>query len=247
MISSSAVILAAGLGRRLGDHTAALPKALIDLHGRTLLERSLTALAAAGFSRAVIVTGHCAETIDAAVAGRDFGLETITRFNPDYATANNIVSFLTVADVVEQGCVLLNSDIVFDASILVDVAAVEAGMWLVVDADEPLGQEEMKVAVDGAGRLTRVNKLLDPAGSVGEYIGITLFDRDGGRKCLDSARRLVAAGEINLYYEHAIDAVANELDAGLIPTRRRLWTEIDDEADYQRGLREAAQLDALPR
>jgi len=240
----TAVILAAGLGRRLGDHTTALPKALIDLHGKTLLERSLTALAAAGFERACIVTGHCAEAVDEFVASRDFGLEAVTRFNPSYATANNIVTFLTVEDIVERGCVLLNSDIVFDASILVDVAAAGTGTWLVVDSDEPLGHEEMKVTVDAAGRLTRVNKLLDPAESVGEYIGITRFDAEGGRKCLDSAHRLVDAGQVDLYYEHAIDAVAGDLGARLLPTRRRLWTEIDDEADYQRGLREAAQLDA---
>ena len=240
----TAVILAAGLGRRLGDHTTSLPKALIDLHGRTLLERSLAALSAAGFQRACIVTGHCAETIDDVVAKGHFGIEAVTRFNPNYATANNIVSFLTVEDVVEQGCVLLNSDIVFDASILVDVAAARPGTWLVVDSDEPLGAEEMKVSVDAAGRLTRVNKLLDPAESVGEYIGITRFDVEGGRKCLDSAHRLVDAGQVDLYYEHAIDAVAADLGARLLPTRRRLWTEIDDEADYRRGLREAAELDA---
>jgi L-glutamine-phosphate cytidylyltransferase len=242
--SPTAVILAAGLGRRLGEHTTALPKALIDLHGKTLLERSLTALAAAGFQRACIVTGHCAESIDEMIAARNFGLETVTRFNPDYATANNIVSFLTVADIVEQGCVLLNSDIVFDRSIAVDVASAGPGTWLVVDSDEPLGAEEMKVTLDGEGRVTRVNKVLDPAQSVGEYIGITRFDADGGRKCIDSARQLVAAGQRDLYYEHAIDAVAVELGARIIPTRRRLWTEIDDEADYQRGLREAGQLDA---
>ena len=244
MSPPTAVILAAGLGRRLGEYTAALPKALINLHGKTLLERSLTALAAAGFTRACIVTGHCSESIDELIGARDFGLETVTRFNPDYATANNIVTFLTVADIVEQGCVLLNSDIVFDPSILVDVAAAGPGTWLVVDRDEPLGHEEMKVTIDDDGRVTRVNKKLDPGESVGEYIGITLFDREGARKCLDSARRLVDSGQVDLYYEHAIDAVAGDLGARLLPTRRRLWTEIDDEVDYQRGLREAAQLDA---
>jgi choline kinase len=243
--SPTAVILAAGLGRRLGEHTTNRPKALVDLHGRTLLERSLTSLAAAGFKRAEIVTGHFAETIDELLAGRDFGIEAVTRFNPDFATANNIVSFLTVADVVESGCVLLNSDIVFDPSILVDVAAADEGTWLVVDSDEPLGHEEMKVTVDGAGCLTRVNKLLDPAVSVGEYIGITRFDAEGGRKCIASARRLVDAGEVDLYYEHAIDAVAVGLGARLLPTRLRLWTEIDDEVDYQRGLVAAAALDAV--
>jgi choline kinase len=240
----TAVILAAGLGRRLSEHTADRPKALLDLHGRTLLERSLTALATAGFQRAEIVTGHCPESIDRTINCCDYGIEVATRFNPAYATANNIVSFLTVADVVEGGCVLLNSDIVFDPSILADVATLEEGSWLVVDVDEPLGSEEMKVSVDDEGLLTRVSKSLDPSRSVGEYIGITRFDSVGGRKCVAAARRLVESGQLDLYYEHAIDAAARGLGARLLPTRRRLWTEIDDAADYQRALSVAAALDA---
>lgn len=240
-----AVILAAGLGRRISARTNGGPKALLDLHGRTLLDRSLDALATAGFREVVVVTGHGAVAVRATLPGRPAGISVRERWNPEYATANNIVSVLTVGDAVGDGFCLLNCDVTFDPSILADVAALDDGNWLVVDGDEPLGDEEMKVALDGDGRLTRISKLLDPATSAGEYIGICRFDPRGAATLMASARRLVDAGRADLYYEDAIDAAAAELAMRVSWTRGRAWTEVDDEEDFRRALRVAEQLDAV--
>ena len=238
-----AVILAAGLGKRISDRTNGGPKALLEVHGRTLLARSIEALHDAGFSSVIVVTGHASDMIRPSLANPPAGMVIDERWNPDYATANNIVSVLTVADLVSDGFCLLNCDITFDPSILVDVAALDSGNWLVVDGDEPLGHEEMKVILDEDGVLTRISKLLDPSLSAGEYIGICRFDATGAATLMASARRLVAAGSTNLYYEDAMDAAAADLALRACWTGRRAWTEIDDEDDYQRALRVAAELD----
>jgi choline kinase len=57
--------------------------------------------------QAVVVIGHGAERVDALLACRDIGLSVRTVFNPDYATANNIVSFLCAAETIGDGCLLL--------------------------------------------------------------------------------------------------------------------------------------------
>ncbi len=238
-----AVILAAGLGRRLSSLTHDRPKALVEVAGRTLLGRSLEALAGASFPEAVVVTGHRAELVDDFVARREWGLEVRCRFNPQFDAANNIVSFLTAADEMSHGLCLLNSDIVFDARILADVAAASRGSWLVVDTDEPLGAEEMKVELDGDGSVSRISKKLSPATSVGEYIGIARFDAAGAAEVIAAARRLVDEGGGDLYYEDAIDAVASRLVIRPLPVARRAWTEIDDLADYERATAIAKELD----
>jgi L-glutamine-phosphate cytidylyltransferase len=239
-----AVILAAGLGRRLASLTNGGPKALLELNGRTLLERAIAALQDAGFREVIVVTGHAVERIRPVLAAPPDGMMLVERWNPDYATANNIVSILTAADAVGGGFTLLNCDIAFDASILQDVARLESGNWLVVDGDEPLGHEEMKVTLDDNGHLARISKLLDPAQAVGEYIGICRFDAAGTAVVMASARRLVAAGSTDLYYEDAIDAAAADLAMRASWTQGRLWTEIDDDADYRRALQVTADLDA---
>jgi choline kinase len=118
-----------------------------------------------------------------------------------------------------------------------------SGVCLAVDGDEELGAEEMKVAVDGAGTLVRISKQLDPAASVGEYIGIVKFDAPGAAIVLESARALVRDGGEQLYYEDAIDRAAGRLGAQLVFTAGVPWTEIDDEADYRRAIEVASRLD----
>lgn len=240
-----AIILAAGIGRRLGPIVAGRPKAMIELGARPLLDRALTALEACSWGRVIVVTGHEASVIDEFLGQRPGPVAVTTVYNQRYAEANNIVSLLSAADHLGDGFCLLNSDIVFSAAILRDVLSHDQGVWLAVDGEEELGAEEMKVEVDADGMLTGISKLLPPESSIGEYIGIAKFDAAGARTVLDAARALVASGEEQLYYEDAIDRAAGQLGARPVFTHGELWTEIDDEADYRRALDVAARLDAV--
>ncbi len=237
-----AIILAAGVGRRLAPLTSERPKALLELDGGNLLERSIRALAAAGFAEAVVVTGHRADLVEQFVASRSWGVGVSCRLNPAFEAANNIVSFLAVADLMSAGFCLLNSDVVFDRAILEDLAGERQGSWLVVDADEPLGDEEMKVELDERGAIHRISKQLPPEDCAGEYIGIARFDAPGAGAVVGAARRLVDQGRTDLYYEDAIDAVASRVLPRPLPTRGRQWTEIDDLDDYRRAMTIAARL-----
>jgi choline kinase len=238
-----ALILAAGVGRRLGSINEGKPKAMLELEGRPLLDRALSALEASGWQRAIVVTGYAAPAITDFLDGRGGSIEVATVHNPRYAETNNIVTMLAAADHLASGFCLLNSDIIFGSSILGEVLSHRDGVWLAVDGDEELGAEEMKVEVDDAGAVTRISKTLSPATSIGEYIGIVKFDAGGAATVLESARRLVRDGGEQLYYEDAIDRAAAALMARPVFTRGEPWTEIDDEADYRRALGVAAALD----
>ncbi|MBA2275197.1 MAG: phosphocholine cytidylyltransferase family protein [Chloroflexi bacterium] len=239
-----AVILAAGVGRRLAPLTDDRPKALVEVEGGTFLERALLAVGAAGFERVVIVTGHRADMIEAAVRDGGWPFDVRCVLNPRYATANNIVSFLAVEEDVRDGFCLLNSDIVFDASILHDVASAGQGCWLAVDVDEPLGAEEMKVEVDGQGLVRRISKGLPAATSAGEYIGIARFEAAGAAAVIHHARQLVADGQTHLYYEDAFDRAAAEVSIGTVSVKGRAWTEVDDLVDFERAVQVARALGA---
>lgn len=69
-VPSSAMVLAAGLGKRMRPLTATRPKPLIEVAGRTLLDRALDHLVTAGVGRAVVNTHYFADQIDAHVRGR---------------------------------------------------------------------------------------------------------------------------------------------------------------------------------
>ena len=72
----NALILAAGLGTRLGDLTSDRPKALVEVCGRTMLENQLKHLSAAGFDSFVINIHHFAPKVRAFLEEHDnFGLD----------------------------------------------------------------------------------------------------------------------------------------------------------------------------
>jgi dTDP-glucose pyrophosphorylase len=66
---TTAVVLAAGRGTRMGALTATMPKPLLPVAGRPIIEHILDGFAAAGVQRAVVVTGHLGGAIERALGG----------------------------------------------------------------------------------------------------------------------------------------------------------------------------------
>jgi choline kinase len=240
------LILAAGAGRRLAPLTDDRPKPMVEIDGEPILRRMLAGLAAAGFRHVAIVTGHRAELIDAFLDSNPSDLSIRRLWNPSYATTNTVGSFAFAGDALADGFCLLNGDLVFDPSVLVDLAVAGSGVHLVTDLDEPLGDEEMKVQVDDRGCAIQISKKLKAESCVGEFTGISRFDPPAAALMIEAARRLVSTGRADAYYEDAFNLVAGSMEANLLPTRGRAWTEIDDLADYERAIGVVRSVSASP-
>src|SRR3712207_2526439 len=107
------VVLAAGKGSRLGRHGEETPKWLLEVGGRTIAERQLEGVAAAGDAVASVqvVTGHAAGVIDEWLRDRPEQVGTV--FNPEYADINNWWSLLrALRELPEDGPVaVINADL----------------------------------------------------------------------------------------------------------------------------------------
>ena len=88
------VILGAGQGKRLLPLTADIPKALLDIGGKTLIERQIEAFAAGGVKDFLVVTGYAAEPHGdgACRIAQARGINIKTVYNPFYAVADNLAS-----------------------------------------------------------------------------------------------------------------------------------------------------------
>jgi choline kinase len=125
--ATTAVILAAGLGSRLQHNTREVPKCLVPVAGKTMLERILESLRELEFRSVTIVVGYLDELIvqlverDQAKCGTGFSVHTIK--NERYAETGSLYSLDLGLDTVDESrnVLLIEGDVVLDRSLLVDL------------------------------------------------------------------------------------------------------------------------------
>ncbi|OQW45803.1 MAG: mannose-1-phosphate guanylyltransferase [Proteobacteria bacterium SG_bin6] len=76
-VPETAMVMAAGLGKRMRPLTATRPKPLVEVAGKALLDHALAHLRAAGVKRAVVNVHYLADALEAHLKNRDYGLEIL--------------------------------------------------------------------------------------------------------------------------------------------------------------------------
>jgi histidinol-phosphate/aromatic aminotransferase/cobyric acid decarboxylase-like protein/choline kinase len=113
-----AIILAAGMGKRLGDLTKENTKAMIKVNAIPLIDRLLEQLETLNLNRIIVVTGHKGENLRAHIEKRHKHLNIEYVNNPIYDKTNNIYSlWLTKDKFKEDDSLLIESDLIFDIEI----------------------------------------------------------------------------------------------------------------------------------
>ena len=221
-----AVLLAAGVGRRLGHDR---PKALLEVGGRTLLDRHVENLAALGIPLRV-VTGFEADQLMAALPPGTEGVHN------EAFRRGSLLSLAAGLDGLDEDVVVMDADVLYDPSILADVAALPRGF--AIDPRTDPGDEEMMIGVrDGRVRAIRRGKL-PGYDLVGEGVGFFKVDRAS----LPALREAIAASDPDSDYEKALDRFVGTHGADHVLVGGRPWTEIDFPADVVR-----AEAEILPR
>lgn len=114
-----AIILAAGMGKRLKELTYNNTKCMIKVNGVTLIERMLKQLDTIGLSRIIIVVGYKGEELIEYISSIDISTPIVYVNNEIYNKTNNIYSlYLARKYLLEEDTLLLESDLIFESSVL---------------------------------------------------------------------------------------------------------------------------------
>lgn len=232
------VILAAGVGRRLGALTKDIPKCLLQIGQETLLRRTIRTCAQVGLRDLLIITGHRAKRVEAEVedirhamwAGK---LRLHSLYNPSYATMNNSYSLLLGLPKNNEPVIIINSDDVFDSRILQSIAKPGPTVFVVDNVKQLTTEESMKVYVE-ANRILRIGKGLDLNSSAGEYIGLARIAAEDV-PCLREALEDVMANNPDGFYEHGFDIMLGQRQIAPSYTNGLKWTEVDTAEDLIRA------------
>ncbi|MGH7300695.1 MAG: NTP transferase domain-containing protein [Candidatus Rokuibacteriota bacterium] len=238
-----AVILAAGVARRLAPLTDYTHKALLPVGGRSLLDRMLDGLAANGVDESVLVVGHWQEQVRRA-AGRARGAMRIAYVeNPDYRKGSILSLWRARETLLRDSTLVMDADVLFPDRLLRRLIDAPAASALLLDRDFHDTGEEVKLYAVG-DRIVALGKKFVPETweVVGEGVGFFKCSAAHGPEYLrlleESIQETGGANE----YEDALHRLLARVPVGWVDVTGLPWTEVDFAEDLRR-----AETQILPR
>ena len=226
------------MAKRLRPLTDTKPKCLLEVGGKTLLQRTVDAMARVGITEFVVVTGYRAEQIRQFLTQHYPNLTIHFLHNADYEHNNNIYSLWMSGQVVRgQEFLLMDSDILCDPETVAVVARQETSA-LAVNRHE-LGEEEMKVVVDADMRITEISKTCQPQDALGESVGIEKMTASYSEALFRELDQMIEhEGLIDIFYERAFERLIPQGHTFKVVDTTDLFSyELDTPEDYKQAKR----------
>jgi len=230
------IILSAGQGKRLLPLTAKIPKCLLEIQGKTLIEWQIDELHKCGLDQIIVVTGYGSEKVESLLQRRYEQENIKTHYNPDYAKTDNLVSCWQVRNEMNEDFILLNGDTLFEAAVLSTLLVSPVNQVTVtINHKDSYDADDMKVSL-AKNQLTKIGKDIRQGEIHGESIGMILFRNDGPgvfRKGLEKA--VTEPSSANRWYLSVIDAIALKNTVLTCSIGGLLWCEVDYPADLKKA------------
>ncbi len=230
------IILAAGQGKRLLPLTADVPKALLDIGGKPLIERQMEAFSACGVTDFVVVTGYGSGRMEATVqaVAHNLGVQVKCLYNPFYAVADNLASCWLARTEMDCDFVQVNGDNVFQKDLVERLlAAPVVPVSVAINVKDGYDADDMKVMMD-KGRLTEVGKTLPVDTVDAEAVGFYVFRGAGvGAYVAELEDAMRDPQGLKRWFPSVVGALAKKMPVSTIAITGLRWAEVDFPADLQ--------------
>ena len=250
------IVIAAGRGKRLGEHTEERPKCLVEVGGRSILDWQLRALRAVGVDDVVMIRGYRAAELSAGAEALHPGARFVD--NAEWERNNILLSLAQAAHELDGPVYLTYSDIIFTPAVTRALADAPGDACLVIDrafrdiyvgrTEHPLEEGEVS-DLRPDGTVHRVGKKSLPADDAfGEFIGLLKLSAEGTQWVADAIRAARARLADDAPYMRAArfaNAYLTDVLQELIDAGRPMWPvaidgqwrEIDTGQDLDRARR----------
>lgn len=233
-----AIILAAGMGKRLGEYTHDNTKCMLEVNGVKLIDRALSCLREVNVSRVILVIGYKGKNVKDYLGHNYKGTPLVYVDNPVYDKTNNIYSLYLAKDyLLEEDTILLESDLIYEPAVVKKLFSDDFPNIALVDRYESW-MDGTVVTIDEDKHITRfIDKNRFKFEEIKSYyktVNIYKFSKEFSAKYYVPflAAYSTALG-YNEYYEQVLRVILHLHDAPLkaLPLCGEVWYEIDDVQD----------------
>ena len=230
----TAIILAAGVGKRLGDQGTNEPKCLLRFGDKSLLERHLEILNYFGIKRVVLVLGYKKTLVHKQIVCLKTLSKVTTIYNPDYRRGSLLSLWCARSYLANnQDVLVMDADVLYDYRIIQRILASPHKNCLLLDRNFEAGDEPVKICI----RRNKIAEFRKKANCKfdfqGESVGFFRFNHLGQERLLDSINRYLKNEKVETPYEEAIRDIVLEFpeEFGFEDCTGLPWIEIDFQED----------------
>jgi choline kinase len=221
-----ALILAAGVSRRLYPHTYATPKCLLEVGGKAIIHYQLEALRELGVKDITMIVGYYREMLIANIEKNFPDLRFNFVVNHHYFETNTAYSVYAGRESFNGEYLLMNADVVYPKELLSKLFNSHYENALAVDI-KSCGREEVKVIDGGENKVTAIGKDLIEDQCLGEFIGVAKFSSVFVEQFIRALGSLIEAGGKNDYFEAGIEQLLEKLQVHYVDVSEYPCLEID--------------------
>jgi choline kinase len=230
-------MLAAGVGKRMSAVTNVIPKCLIKIGNKTLLERHLEIISLLGIKDIVFVVGHFKEKIQETVKKDNNGFNIKYIVNEQY-TKGSILSLWYARDELNDDVLIMDADVLYHDKLLRMLAESRKKNCFLLDENCDDTGEEMMLFVKGE-KVIGISKVQSyDCDFKGEGVGFFKLSANDCHKLKNILDEFEQAGKINVEYEDSLHELLSHCTVGFEKVDDLPWIEIDFEGDIERARRE---------
>lgn len=233
-----AIILAAGMGKRLGDLTRNNTKCMVEVNGISLIDRVLVQLSCLSLSKVIIVIGYKGDRLKEYLGREYHGLPIQYIENPIYDKTNNIYSLsLAKTELQEDDTLLIESDLIFDDD-LFPMILNDSYPNIALVAKYETWMDGTMVRLDDENNIVNfIPKKAFKYSDVDSYyktVNVYKFSKDFSRThyvpFLEAYTKALGNNE---YYEQVLRVITllDKCELKALPLSGQKWYEIDDIQD----------------
>ena len=228
-----AIIMAAGRATRMLPLTKTLPKCLLKIDGKSILQHQIDVLKKCGIKNIVIITGHNIKKIEDS-CGKGFKYI----FNPFDNVSGMAMSLWLAKDEFNDNVLVIYSDVLFNENLVKKLLGCKGEISLAIDKSSvDMEAAKVKIRNDSVVEISKTNISVENAD--GEFIGLIKFNKSL-KKIVAEELEILARTNINSYLIDLIRNIINR-DVKVIPCdiTGDLWIDID----FPEDLKKAKELD----
>jgi len=231
------IMLAAGVGKRMSAVTNIIPKCLIKIGEKALLERHLDTISLLGIKDIVFVVGHLKEKIKEIIEKNNTGLN-ITYIENEQYTKGSILSLWYARNELNDDVLIMDADVLYHDKLLLKLAESENRNCFLLDKSSEYAGEEMMLFVKG-NKVIGISKVSSyDCDFKGEGVGFFKLSSNDCHKLKTILEEFEQAGKVNVEYEDSLHELLSHCTVGFERVEDLPWIEIDFEDDIERAGRE---------